>query len=292
MKIAFVGLGEVGYCYAQAWTAAGHAVSGVCELRRDSAMQERAAQLNTVLHVEPGPWLQEADVVIGAVFGSAACEVAQACVAFMRPGTVYADFTTASAADMLAASVSALAAGVGFTDVAIMGAIALLAEATPLMCVGEGAGRVLQLAADIGAPAREISGQPGDAVRLKLLRSIMTKGMESLAVECLVAAEAMGLRGALYEVLADIDQIPLTRFMDAFVRSHVLHAGRRLAEVNESRDQLIEAGLQPLVLDGVAKLFARTRDGLLADQQRQACTPPDTVEDRLSWLAPLAAQRT
>ena len=93
---------------------------------------------------------------------------------------------------------------------------------------------------------------------VKLLRSIMTKGMESLAVECLVAANAMGLRASLYEVLSDIDRTPLTTFMDAFVRSHVDHAGRRHAEVREARDQLHEAGLEPLVLDGVERLFART----------------------------------
>ena len=101
-------------------------------------------------------------------------------------------------------------------------------------------------------------------MRLKLLRSVMTKGMESLAVECMVAAERMGLRASLYEVLADIDRTPLTAFMDSFVRSHVLHAPRRLAEVREARDQLHEAGLEPLVLNGVEQLFDRTTRGIQA----------------------------
>ena len=59
--------------------------------------------------------------------------MAQACLAFLRADAVYADFTTASAADMQAAA-SAAARGLAFTDVAIMGAIALLAERTPLLC--------------------------------------------------------------------------------------------------------------------------------------------------------------
>ena len=98
----------------------------------------------------------------------------------------------------------------------------------------------------------------------------MTKGMESLAVECLVAANAMGLRASLYEVLSDIDRTPLTTFMDAFVRSHVDHAGRRHAEVREARDQLHEAGLEPLVLDGVERLFARTARHLKPPAPRAA----------------------
>ena len=151
-----------------------------------------------------------------------------------------------------------------------MGAIALLAERTPLLCAGQGADQVIALAASGGAPARAIDGAPGDAVRLKLLRSIATKGMESLAVECLVAANAMGLRASLYEVLSDIDRTPLTTFMDAFVRSHVDHAGRRHAEVREARDQLHEAGLEPLVLDGVERLFARTARHLKPPAPRAA----------------------
>ena len=128
-------------------------------------------------------------------------------------------------------------------------------------------------------------------MRLKLLRSIMTKGMESLAVECLVAANAMGLRASLYEVLSDIDRTPLTTFMDAFVRSHVDHAGRRHAEVREARDQLHEAGLEPLVLDGVERLFARTARHLEAARAQGGVEVEDSVPARLAWLEQLARQR-
>ena len=118
----------------------------------------------------------------------------------------------------------------------------------------------------------------------------MTKGMESLAVECLVAANAMGLRASLYEVLSDIDRTPLTTFMDAFVRSHVDHAGRRHAEVREARDQLYEAGLEPLVLDGVERLFARTARHLEAARAQGGVEVEDSVPARLAWLEQLARQ--
>ena len=39
-----------------------------------------------------------------------------------------------------------------------MGAIALLAERTPLLCAGQGADQVIALAASGGAPARAIDG--------------------------------------------------------------------------------------------------------------------------------------
>ncbi|ALM84788.1 NAD(P)-dependent oxidoreductase [Bordetella sp. N] len=295
MKIAILGCGEVGHCYAQAWMAAGHDISAVCELRQDPDMQARVQSYGATLHPTPGAWLAEADLVVSAVFGHAALHLAEQALPHLRKDAQYADFTTASAGDMRAAAAVAERHGVAFTDVAIMGAIVLLGALTPLLCAGTGAETVARFASDSGAPARAIPGQAGDAVRLKLLRSIMTKGMESLTVECLVAAESMGLRDALYEVLSDVDRTPLTAFMDSFLRSHVLHAQRRLAEVQEARDQLTDAGLQPLVLNGVESLFARTAKGIAAAQSAAGGKPldiPDTVPARLEWLTTLARQES
>lgn len=290
MNIALIGCGEVGHCYARAWTAAGHRIVGICELRQDGEMAARARAAGTALHTEAGPWLAQADVVVSAVYGYNAAQAARQAFPHLRAGAVYADFTTASAADMQAAAAAAADWPIEFTDVAIMGAIALLAEKTPLLCAGHGSQAVAALGESAGAPVRIIEGKPGDAVRLKLLRSVMTKGMESLAVECLVAAESMGLRASLYEVLADIDRTPLTAFMNSFVRSHVLHAPRRLEEVREARDQLHEAGLEPLVLNGVEQLFDRTTQGIHAARANGQSEVPDSVQARLAWLTTLARQ--
>lgn len=290
MKIALIGCGEVGHCYAQAWLAGGHTIAGACDLRDDADMQARVQSYGSQLHARPGAWLADADIVVSAVFGHAALKVAEEALPHLRAGALYADFTTASAGDMLAASEVAAKLNLPFADVAIMGAIVLLGARTPLLCAGTGAQAAADFTQSCGAPAQAIEGAAGDAVRLKLLRSILTKGMESLAVECLVAAESMGLRASLYEVLADMDRTPLTTFTDSFVRSHVLHAPRRLAEVREAREQLVDAGLEPLVLDGVERLFARTTKGIEAARAAGNFDVQDTVGARLAWLTPLARQ--
>ena len=171
-----------------------------------------------------------------------------------------------------------------------MGAIALLAERTPLLCAGQGADQVIALAASGGAPARAIDGAPGDAVRLKLLRSIMTKGMESLAVECLVAANAMGLRASLYEVLSDIDRTPLTTFMDAFVRSRgpcrtpPRRSPRSPRPAARSRPGAAGAGRRgaPVRAHSAPSEAARAQGGVEVE---------DSVPARLAWLEQLARQR-
>lgn len=79
--------------------------------------------------------------------------------------------------------------------------------------------------------------------------------------------------------------------MDSFVRSHVLHAQRRRAEVREAREQLIEAGLEPLVLDGVERLFNRTSRSIQDARASGDFNLPDSVEARLAWLTALARER-
>jgi len=282
MKIALIGGGEVGRCYARALSQAGHRIVALCDVKISDALDTLSRELGATLQAQPGPWLHEADVVISAVFGSAAQQTAEQALPHMARTALYADFTTASAQDMAAAAERAAALGIDFADVAIMGAISLGQGKTPLLCAGTGAARIHALMHEAGAPIRQVGGRAGDAVTLKLLRSIFTKGCEALAVECLVAAHAKGLRQELYEVLQDIDQQPLQVFLEMLVRTHVQHAPRRLVEVEEASRQLESDGLEPRVLPGVRSLFARTAAAL--DKPPQVAS----VDDALAWLHSLA----
>lgn len=294
MIISIIGAGQVGQCYARALAQAGHTLHTLCDIAPTPAMTTMADELGAEFTTTLGPWLASADIVISAVFGHAALDVLTQSLPHMKPGAQFADFTTASPQDMERAADRAAEQNLAFTDVAIMGAIFIARDKTPLLCSGTGAKSIASFMSEWGAPARAIEGRAGDAMTLKLLRSIITKGLESLAVECLVAADRKNLRPALYEVLADVDSLPLTSFMGSMVRSHVVHAERRLVEVQEARQQLCDDQLQPLVLDGVEKLFARTAQALAQRRQQEIETPGsvspvgDSLEDSLKWLAPLA----
>ena len=85
---------------------------------------------------------------------------------------------------------------VNFVDVAITGAVNLHGAKTPLLCAGEKAEDVAQIFKRLGTPIQVVGDKPGDAAALKLLRSIFTKGLEALSVECLLTAEKRGLRFA------------------------------------------------------------------------------------------------
>lgn len=252
----------------------------LCDERPTDALRALAHSLGARVQKAPGDWLADAEVVISAVFGGVALDVAQRALPRMTPGAIYADFTTANPAHMVSAAAHAASHDVRLVDVAITGGISMTRHKTPLLCAGIGAEDIRVLLASIGAPIKAVGDRAGDAATLKLLRSIFTKGVEALAVECLVAAEKKELRHTLYDVLSDVDQTPLPTFLEACVRTHVVHAERRLAEVQEAKRQLRLDDLEPLVLDGVEALFQRTTDGLAAGN-----TPIDnTIEGSLTWL--------
>jgi 3-hydroxyisobutyrate dehydrogenase-like beta-hydroxyacid dehydrogenase len=163
-----------------------------------------------------------------------------------------------------------------------MGAISLSGALTPLLLAGEKARRMAELLSPLGADLRVLEGgRPGDAVSLKLLRSIFTKGMEALTVECLIAAEHFGVREQLFTVLSDLDKVPLRAFMEMLLRTHVVHAGRRHHEVIEAEKQLVREKLPTYVLPGVRALFANTCAAL--NREPMAASSPD-AKQALSWL--------
>jgi len=286
MRIIMIGCGEVGACYAQALAAAGYTIAGLIEVQPSPAVMALAKQLGAPVHRQPDAHLAQADLVISAVYGSAAHDTAAQAMPLLRAGALYADFTTASPQAMVAIAEIARTHKLCFVDVAITGAIRMTGAQTPLLCAGPDCAALLTVLSAAGIPVRRISARPGDAASLKLMRSIITKGMEALAVECLVAAQRQGLREALFEVLNDIDRAPLRVFLETCVQTHVQHAPRRLAEVQEAKRQLRQAHLQPLVMDGVEALFARSAAALKQGPAAHAAS----VEDSLAWLARVASQ--
>ena len=280
-KIAVIGLGEVGRCYAAPLQAAGFKLE-LCEARPSPAAQTLADAMGQTLHASLGPWLGEADWVLSCVTGTVALAVVKELAPLMQRGASIADFTTASPEVKRSAAEAASAYGLGYVDTAIMGGISLNLVRTPLLASGSGAMALKQLIEQAGGRMAVIqNGVAGDAISLKILRSVFTKGMEALSVELLMSAEKQGVREKLYEQLSDIDQTPLRSFLDMLVRTHVIHAKRRAHEVHDAQAELTSQGLSSMVLPGVEDRFNRTAKALEA---RPTPVPEPDIAQALEWL--------
>lgn len=279
MNIALIGGGMVGQCFAQAFAAHGMTVGWIWDAKPTPELHQCAQSINASVHTDAGPWLSDADVVVSAVFGSAAYAVAEKAVQHMRTGAIFIDMTTADPSDMEQAAALFEKHGMAFVDVAITGAVQLHGATTPLLCAGEKAVEVAALFTRLGTPIQVVGRKPGDAAALKLLRSIFTKGLEALSVECLLTAKKRGLRAQVHAILSDVDQGSLRALMESMVCTHIEHSARRQKEVVEAQRQMQDAGVAPLVTSAVEQLFART-----ANFHSMTPYTGKNIESALEWL--------
>ena len=130
------------------------------------------------------------------------------------------------------------------------------------------AGRLAAALAPLGFVVQVLAdSQPGDATALKLVRSVLTKGMDAVITECLLLAQALGLRETLLSNIGDLDNSSLSELIAMFIRTHAPHAQRRLHEMETVEDMLKDLGVPLIVTPAVRARYARTVAMLGANAQ-------------------------
>ena len=99
-----------------------------------------------------------------------------------------------------------------------------------------------------------VGPQTGSAAAIKMIRSVMIKGIEALTLECFLAASRAGV---LEEVTASLKNnyptLDWTKIADYNLERMASHGERRAAEMEESALTLRELGLDPLMVDSTVK---------------------------------------
>ncbi|MBJ3774875.1 NAD(P)-dependent oxidoreductase [Acuticoccus mangrovi] len=275
-SVLMIGYGEVGQAFAQRVAGAGAALQVVDRLHAGESVA------GVTVAAEPPASLAGVDMVLAAVPSSVSVAVAEAYAAL--PGDfVYVDLSSSAEGAMREAAARFAGRKARFADAAIMGSVNLHGAGTPLIIAGEGSDEAADHLEAFGFEVTRLTGgKAGDASALKLLRSVLTKGLEAVAVECFVAARAMGLSDALRDNLSDIGRTSFPDFLDAIIRTHVVHAPRRAHEVAGAVAQLEERDLPASVSRAVLDAFHRTSDRLVAAAPAQ---PPKSADEALAWLS-------
>ncbi|MFG6403027.1 DUF1932 domain-containing protein [Microbacterium sp. P04] len=258
-RLAVIGLGEAGRIYARGFRDAGAEVRGYDLRPRPQAGVEESAS--------PQDAVAGAEVVVSLVGAASAEQVAEDVLPFLAASALYADFNTAS--PELKARVAERAAGFGIevADVAVLAPVPRAGIATPLLASGPGAARLAAALGPLGAPVEVIDGEAGAAARLKLLRSVFTKGLATLAIETLGAGRAAGAEEWVRAQMASELGPEGPALLERFVAGTYLHAERREHEVRDVLDALESSGQPADMTRGTLAWFERIRtDGLGPDQ--------------------------
>src|SRR5215467_7200718 len=106
--------------------------------------------------------------------------------------------------------------------------------------------------------------RPGSASAVKMVRSVLMKGIEALAVESLVTAERQGILEEVLSCFGDADLVDFRDLIATLTQTHIVHAHRRWEEMGLVGRTLRETGVDPLMTEVIEKSLRRSVDAGIA----------------------------
>jgi 3-hydroxyisobutyrate dehydrogenase-like beta-hydroxyacid dehydrogenase len=244
---------------------------------RGSALGKAARSLDVAIDGTYTRALSEADLVLSAVPGEQALDAAQLAAPLLKKGAYYLDLCTVTGrmADEDRSAIEA--AGAHYIDVAVMGGFFKSGIRAPMLAAGRDVEAVVAWMNQNGFAVTVLGSRPGSASSVKMLRSVIMKGLEDLAVESLVAAERQGILEEVLGCFGDADQLPFRDFISTLVRTHVVHAYRRWEEMSLVARTLEETGVEPLMTRTIEKAHRRTVEAAVAPADGQVPSLPEAL---------------
>ena len=167
----------------------------------------------------------------------------------LQSGALYMDGNSVSPKTKREAAAAVIAGGGRYVDVAIMSPVFPNRLGAPLLLSGPSAKDAASHLCALGFDDIRIVGEAvGQASSIKMIRSVMIKGVEALSAECLMAAHKA-------DVLEDILQSLGTEWTDRFdynLDRMLVHGHRRAAEMEEVCRTLEELNVAPTLSKGTA----------------------------------------
>ncbi len=278
-RIALIGFGEAAQAFA---AAAGWAdAAAAFDIKTDAAETRVAKRADYARHGVTGygsadAALAEAPAALSLVTADAALAAARDYARHLPADALWFDMNSVSPETKRAAETVVTAAGGRYVDVAVMAPVHPKRTSAPLLLSGPHAEAGAAMLQNLGfRDVRCVGARVGDASAIKMIRSVMVKGIEALTAECVMAAHRAGV---VDEVLSSLGT-DWPQKADYNLERMLAHGLRRAAEMEESARTLESLGVAPLMTLGT---ISRQRTlGTLG------IAPPEGLAEKLAALEKL-----
>ena len=256
-RVSFIGFGEAGQAIASGLREAGIEQIAAWDIlfpQAAGAKLKAAGERSGVrLASSAADAVAETDMVISAVTAASSLEAAQSVAPHLKGNPWYLDINSVSPGRKQATA-ALLQGRARYVDVAVIAPIHPLRHRTPLLIAGPHAEEIAPLLAEMEMKLSVVPGETGKAAAVKMIRSVMIKGMEALSLECFLAASRAGL---LEEVTVSLkNNYPTLDFAEVAnynIERMASHGERRAAEMEESSATRRELGRDPLMVEATGK---------------------------------------
>lgn len=250
--LSLIGFGEAGCSFAKA--------AGWRELAQTYDIKLNGANRGTMLTkmqdagVSPRNDTEDAlhrtSVVLSLVTASASFDVSTSAQEFLSSGTLYFDLNSVAPGTKQKSAAQIEAVGGRYVDVAIMSPVNPVLMDVPLLVSGPHENVAIAKLNEIGfSNVRAVGQDVGRASTIKMLRSVMYKGVEALTAECLLACKKAGVTD---DVLSSFGN-DWSEQADYRLDRMLVHGLRRSSEMVEAVKTLEALDVEPLLTRGTVE---------------------------------------
>ena len=255
--VCFIGFGEAGQAVAAGLREDGVARIAAWDILFPQAKGEELKRAADAIGVRAADSAADAvrgaDIVVSAVTAAASVDAAHSVKPYLAGEPYFLDINSVSPGRKQETG-KTLGDAARYVDVAVLAPIHPARHKTPLLLAGPYAEAVAPELAALGMRATIAGADVGAAAAIKMVRSVMIKGIEALTLECFLAAARAGV---VDEVAASLKNnypgLDWAKVVPYNLERMANHGERRAAEMEEVAATLRELGVEPLMTTATVK---------------------------------------
>jgi len=263
-RIAMIGFGEAATAFVSGWALTDPGRISAFDVKstmedQSAAMAERQNAHGVRGAVELSEALRDADLVFCLITADRAAEAAIAAArsGALKPGALWFDGNSCAPDTKRQAAAAIEGAGAHYIDMAIMAPVHPKKHLVPIKLAAPKAGDAATALRGLGMHPEVVGDTVGDASTIKMLRSVMIKGLEALVAECFLSARRAGVEEQVIASLEASDPDIAWRTRGAYnIERMIVHGARRAAELREVAKTVEGLGLYP----GLSRATAQWQD--------------------------------
>jgi len=260
-RVSFIGFGEAGQAIAAGLRETGIERVAAWDILFPEAVGARLKAAGESIGVRvaksAADAVAETDMIISAVTAASSVEAARSVAPHLKGSPYYLDINSVSPGRKQETA-KLLGARARYVDVAVIAPIHPARHKTPLLISGPHAEAIAPLLNELEMKLSVVGAETGQAAAIKMIRSVMIKGIEALTAECFMAAQRAGI---VEEVAASLKNnypgLDWPKVIDYNLERMASHGIRRADEMEQSAITLTELGIAPLMTNGTV---ARQRE--------------------------------
>ncbi|HEU4591534.1 MAG TPA: DUF1932 domain-containing protein [Steroidobacteraceae bacterium] len=268
-RIGFLGYGEVGQRFASDLRAGGAQRELAAfdlllhQAAAGEALRRHAAAHRVDLMADAAALADETTLIFSAVTADQTLQAAKSLAERDLRHAMIVDLNSAAPRTKIECAALVAAAGGRYVEAAVMTSVPPHGIRVPMLLGGLHAAETEKVLGELGFAAQTVSAELGVASAIKLCRSVIIKGLESLVVESFTAARQLGVEPQVLASLRETyPQFDWEKQGD-YLFSRVIQHGKRRAEEMRASAEMIDA----TGVGGIMAAAAALRQATVAAQR-------------------------